>query len=273
MKIIRLTSPLPDVLHLSSPRPRLRHGRQLVLLSYPNLTLNPCAFSCVLSLTVFPPFPNFPNCSSSRESALVFADDLRSHFSVSQPKTLCSRARDLHPVTCPEESHSSFCSPFSPTEFFLAATNLPSSTATGPNKVAYPVLKHHPRSGMDLLQHIFNLSSFCIPFLLSAIYLLSFSSIRWETLSILLLLSGLSLSPHVSQSFLNASFCRAYFYFWSLTPFSLPARPVSTLGGLLYIKFCSFLSSFRMGLGQFSLLSISIKFSFLSAPPPPFPQT
>ena len=37
--------------------------------------------------------PNFPNCSFPRESALVFADYLRSHFSVSQPKALCSRAR------------------------------------------------------------------------------------------------------------------------------------------------------------------------------------
>ena len=41
--------------------------------------------------------PNFPNCSSSRESALVFSDYLRSHFSVSQPKALCSRARATFP--------------------------------------------------------------------------------------------------------------------------------------------------------------------------------
>ena len=36
---------------------------------------------------------NFPNCSSPRESASVYAAYLRSHFSVSQPKTLRSRAR------------------------------------------------------------------------------------------------------------------------------------------------------------------------------------
>ena len=36
--------------------------------------------------------PNFPNCSS-RESASVYAAYLRSHFSVSQPKALRSRAR------------------------------------------------------------------------------------------------------------------------------------------------------------------------------------
>ena len=37
--------------------------------------------------------PNFPNCSSPREPDSVYAAYLRSHFSVSQPKTLRSRAR------------------------------------------------------------------------------------------------------------------------------------------------------------------------------------
>ena len=106
--------------------------------------------------------PNFPNCSSRKESALVYAAYLRSHFSVSQPKTLRSRARgylsELRRATCPEKSHSSFCSPFSPTELLATASNLSSSTATGPDKVAYPMLKHLPHSSMDLLLHIFNLS-------------------------------------------------------------------------------------------------------------------
>ena len=106
--------------------------------------------------------PNFPNCSSLRESASVYAAYLRSHFSVSQPKTLRSRARgytsEIRRATCLVESHSSFCSPFSPAEFYAAASNLFSSTATGPDKVAYPMLKHLPRSGMDFFLHIFNLS-------------------------------------------------------------------------------------------------------------------
>ena len=59
---------------------------------------------------------------------------------------------------CPVESHSSFCSPFSPAEFLVAASNLSSSTATGADKVVYFMLKHLPRSGMDFLLHIFNLS-------------------------------------------------------------------------------------------------------------------
>ena len=83
------------------------------------------------------------------------------HFSVSQPKALHSRARSylsqLCQATCPKESHSSFCSPLSHIEFLVAASNFSLSTATGPDKVAYPMLKHLPRSGMDLLLHIFNL--------------------------------------------------------------------------------------------------------------------
>ena len=86
--------------------------------------------------------PNFPNCPSPRESASFYAAYLRSHFSVSQPKALCSRARgylsELRRATCSEEPHS--------------------SSATGPNKVSYLMLKHLPRSGMDFLLHIFNLS-------------------------------------------------------------------------------------------------------------------
>ena len=100
---------------------------------------------------------NFPNCSSPRESASVYAAYLRSH----QPKTLRSRAKgylsELRRATCPMESHWFFCSPFSLAEFLAAASNLSSSTAIGPDKVAYPMLKHLPRSGMDFL-HTFNLS-------------------------------------------------------------------------------------------------------------------
>ena len=92
--------------------------------------------------------PNFPNRSSPRKSASVYAAFLRSHFSVSQPKALHSRARDhlseLRRATCSEESHSSFCSSFSPAEFLAATSNLSSSTATGPDKVAYPMLMNLP---------------------------------------------------------------------------------------------------------------------------------
>ena len=105
--------------------------------------------------------PYFHNCFSPRQLASVFADFLRSHFSVSQLKVLCGRARGylskLRRVTCPEESYLSLCSPFSLAKFLAAASNLSSSTATGPDKIVYPMLKHISRCGMDFLLHIFNL--------------------------------------------------------------------------------------------------------------------
>ena len=181
--------------------------------------------------------PNFPNCSSPRESVSVYATYLRSHFSVSQPKALRSRAggylSKLRRATCPEESHSSFCSPFSPAVFHAAASNLSSSTATGLDKVANPMLKHF----LALAWIFFFISSIFpglhIPFLPSGRHLLLFPFTRWENLSTLLLPSGLSFSPPASQGCLNASFYPVYSSFWNLIPFFLPARPVSALVGLL----------------------------------------
>ena len=70
---------------------------------------------------------------------------------------------------------------------------------------------------------------------------------------------------------LNALFYLVYSSFLNLIPFSLPARPVSALDGLHSIKFCTFLSPFRMGLtnpgralGRSCLLSISLKLWTLS---------
>ena len=86
--------------------------------------------------------PNFPNCSSSRESASVYAAYLRSHFSISQPKALRSRARgylsELRRATCPVESHSSFCSPFTPAEFLAAAITFPPPLPLAQTKLPIP---------------------------------------------------------------------------------------------------------------------------------------
>ena len=105
--------------------------------------------------------PNFPNCFSPMESASAYAAYLRAHLSLSQPKALRSRARgylsELCHATCLEESHSSFFSPFS-SEFLAVASSLSPSTATGPDKVAYPMLKHLSHSGMDFLLHVCSLS-------------------------------------------------------------------------------------------------------------------
>ena len=119
-------------------------------------------------------------------------------FSVSQPKALPSRARgylsELRQATCPVEFHSSFCSPFSPAEFLAAASIFSSSTATGPDKIAYSMLKHLPRSGMDFLLYIFNLSwsSHSFPSIRKTSSIFPYT--RWECLSTLLLPSSLSLS-------------------------------------------------------------------------------
>ena len=166
MKIDRLTSPLLDEPRQSSPRPRWGAWQTTCFSFSPKS--NPKSVHFLLrsiagsSSSSSSSSPNFPNCSSPRESASVYAAYLRSHFSVSQPKTLLSRAKgylsELRRATCPVESHSSFCSLFSPAEFLAAASNLSSSTATGPDKVAYPMPKHLPRSSMDFLFHIFNLS-------------------------------------------------------------------------------------------------------------------
>ena len=124
--------------------------------------------------------PNFPNCSFPKESALVFADYLRTHFFVSQLKALHSSARGylfkLCRATCLEKSHLSFCSPFLSAEFLVAASNLSSSTAAGPDKVACPMLKHLSRFGMDFLLHTFNLS-----------WSLHFLPSIWKTSSIILI--------------------------------------------------------------------------------------
>ena len=114
-----------------------------------------------------------------------------------------------------------------------------------------------------------------VPFIPCRRHLLLFPYTNWKNLSTLLLPSGLSLSPPAYQSCLNASFYPVYSSFWNLIPFSIPARPVSALDGLHSIKFCTFLSPFRMGLTnpgraleRSSLLSISLKLLTLSGIPP-----
>ena len=60
MKIARLTSPLLDAPCQSSPRPRLRHGRRLALLSHLGLTLNLYTLFFALSLALLPRLPPLP---------------------------------------------------------------------------------------------------------------------------------------------------------------------------------------------------------------------
>ena len=223
--------------------------------------------------------PNFPNCSSPRKSASVYAAYLRSHFSVSQPKALRSRARgyltELRRATCSVESHSSFCSPFSPAEFLAAAFNLSSSTATDPDKVAYPMLKHLHRSGMDFLLYIFNLSWSSH----------SFPSI-WKTSSIISIhkmgkpldssasFRPISLISCVSKLFERIILSRLPFFLESnsiLSPRQAGFRPGrSTLDQILYLSqsISDGLNKPRPGSQTTCLLSISLKLLTLSGTPP-----
>ena len=189
--------------------------------------------------------PNFPNCFSPRESTSVYAAYLRSHFSIFQPKALRSKARgylsELRRATCPMESHSSFCFPFSPAEFLAAASNLSSSSVTGPDKVAYTMLKHLFCSGMDFLLHIFNLSWSSH----------SFPSI-WKTSSIIPIhkmgkpldspasFRSISLTSCVSKLFQRIILSRLLFFLESnsiLSPRQAGFRPGrSTLDQILYLS-------------------------------------
>ena len=246
MKIARLTSPLLDAPRQSSPRPRLRHGRRLALLFHLNLILNLNLLCSIAgSSSSSSSSPNFSSCSSSRESALVYAAYLRFHFSISQPKALRSRARGylskLRRAKCPVESRSSFCSPLTLAEFHEAASNLSSSTATDPDKVSYPMLKHLPCSGMDFLLHIFNLSW----------SLHSFPSI-WKTSSIVPIhkmgksldspasFQPISLTSCVSKLFQRITLSRLLFFLESNSIFS-PLQAGScpgrfTLDQILYLS-------------------------------------
>ena len=220
---------------LSSPKPRLRHGRRLAYLSpksvYSFLRSVASSSSSISS-------PNFSNCSSLRESASVFADYLRSHFSVFQPKAMRSRARgylsEFHRASCPEESHSFFYSPFFPPEFLAAATNLSSSTTTGPDKVAYAMLKHLPRFNMDFLLHIFNLSwtSHFFPSIWKTSFVIPIHKVR-KPLNSPASFRPISLIFCVSKLFERIILSRLLFFPESNSILSLPARPVSALDGIL----------------------------------------
>ena len=65
---------------------------------------------------------------------------------------------ELRKASCEDASslHNSFCSPFSLTEHSTAISNFSSSTASGPDQIAYPLLK--PEPAQLLLLSLFNRS-------------------------------------------------------------------------------------------------------------------
>ena len=66
----------------------------------------------------------------------------------------------LRKASCEDASslHNSFCSPFSLTELSTAICNLSSSTASGSDQIAYPLLKHLPEPEQLVLLSLFNRS-------------------------------------------------------------------------------------------------------------------
>ena len=194
---------------------------------------------------------------------MVYATYLRSHFSISQPEATSLSSVKPRPRRNPTRP-SAFCFPFSPAEFLLAASSISSFTAIGPDKVAYPMLKHFPCFGMDFLL-IFNLlwTLHSFPSICKASSIIPIHKIG--NLSTLLLPFGLSLSPPASQSFLNATYYLVYSSFWNSFAFFLPTRPVSALDGLTLDQILYLSQSISDGfnkprLGSWTILS-TIDFS------------
>ena len=107
---------------------------------------------------------SFPDCTCPLDTANHFAFYLRSRLSQATP---CSSRRaerqfmnELRKASCEDASslHNSFCSPFSLTELSTAISNFSSSTASGPDQIAYPLLKHLPEPAQLLLLSLFNRS-------------------------------------------------------------------------------------------------------------------
>ena len=108
--------------------------------------------------------PSFPDCTCPLDTANHYASYLRSHLSQATPRS-SRRAEqqfmnELRKASCEDASslHNSFCSAFSLTELSTAISNLSSSTASGPDQIAYPLLKHLPEPAQLLLLSLFNRS-------------------------------------------------------------------------------------------------------------------
>ena len=90
---------------------------------------------------------SFPDCTCPLDTANHFASYLRSRLSQATPRSSRRAERqfmnELRKASCEDASslHNSFCSPFSLTELSTAISNFSSSTASGPDQIAYPLLK------------------------------------------------------------------------------------------------------------------------------------
>ena len=109
-------------------------------------------------------YPSFPGCTSSLDTANHYASYLRSHLSQATPRTSRRAERQfmnkLRKASCEDVSslHNSFCCHFSLAELSTAICKLSSSTASGPDQIAYSLLKHLPEPAQLLLLSLFNRS-------------------------------------------------------------------------------------------------------------------
>ena len=108
--------------------------------------------------------PSFPGCTSPLDTANHYAFYLRSHLSQATPRTSRRAERqfmnELRKASCEDASsfHNFFCSPLSLSELSTAISNLSSSTASGPDQIACPLLKHLPEPAQLLPLSLFNRS-------------------------------------------------------------------------------------------------------------------
>ena len=135
IKIARLTSPLLDAPRQSSPNRRLWHGRRLALLFHLNLTLNLCTISSALSLALLPRL--LPLLTSS--TVLIPGNRLRS-----MPLTCDLTFPFFSQIHCVAEPQATSIS--LPLNFMRLPPTSPRPLPLAQTKVAYPMLKHLPRS-------------------------------------------------------------------------------------------------------------------------------
>jgi len=106
--------------------------------------------------------PEFPNSQSSKDTANIYASYLRSHFS-QQTSRLSFGAEvnfmnDLRSDQCSDPFlHNTFCYPFTTKELTTAISKLSTSTASGLDFIAYPLLTYLPPTAQQHLS-IFNRS-------------------------------------------------------------------------------------------------------------------
>ena len=107
---------------------------------------------------------SFPDCTCPLDTANHFAFYLRSRLSQATPRSSRRAERQFmnehRKASCEDASslHNSFCSLFSLTELSIAISNFSSSTASGPDQIAYPLPKHLPEAAQLHLLSLFNMS-------------------------------------------------------------------------------------------------------------------